>query len=137
MPSTTFDSRARILDASALVQFTSRARILHADALTQFTARARIKAQVSGGLEVTFNVAPEIRAHLPVFFNITDAVRLYALFSSRARIQASAIARLPVDFTIDYTVPTDCVLRPTQRLHSRTAAKFYCRARIISSVPPP
>jgi hypothetical protein len=140
---TTFDVQAWILHASAAPQFTSRAHILCASAAPQFLVQARIRAQVSAGLEVSFRITPEVRAQIPVRFNITDAERQYALFSCRAQIQASVEVRLPVDFTIDYAVPTDCVLRPTQRTGGvgtgaaiGTATLFYCRAFIVSSVPP-
>lgn len=148
---TDFTSRARILQATSLVPFTSRAhimrtvvpeftaraRILHAAAVLPFTSRARIQAAISTSLQVSFRITPAISFVLPVQFNITGATRKYVLFQSRARIQTHVQARVAVDFTIEYTVPSTCVLRPTQRQHLRTVARMHSRARIISSVPPP
>lgn len=130
-----FTCRARIA-RSETAQFTSRAKIIQAD-VVGFTCRARIKAQTSATLEATFNVFQRIRAQVPVFYNITAAERKYALFSCQARIRAVATARLAVSFTIDYQVPTDCVVRPTQRINTRTVHQFSARAHIVSSVPPP
>ena len=139
-----FTSRARISNASHVAAFTCRARILHATAVEQFQARARIRAQVSGGLEVSFRIASAIAYTLPVQFNATGGTQVFSLFSSRARIQILADARTSVDFTVEYQVPTTCVLRPTQRVggthhsaRSGIVALFYCRARINSSVAPP